>query len=329
MRLMGFSGGPTRARGHHGRVATGLARCAAAAGLLAGGCAPRAPSGAADLRIVSLAPNLTEIVCAVGAGHRLAGRTSACTYPPEIVGRVPVIGGFGAPSVEAVLAARPSLVLETDLEQESVGHLIEQAGIRRIRLPCASLSDIQSAILAVGRLTDREPAGRTLAEGIRIATEARRAELEARRAAGHVPPSVFVELWDDPLITVGRGSFVSELIELAGGRNLGDEAAARDYFPVSSEWVLARNPDVVICLHMTDGGAEPAGALERVTGRIGWGRVSAARTGRIYGGLDNDLILRPGPRVIEGLAALRRCLETEGPAEPAPAQPREAGRARP
>ena len=96
-----------------------------------------APS--APIRIVSLAPSITEAVCAVGAGDLLVGRTSACNYPDEVVASVPVIGGFGTPSLELLAKARPTLVLETALADEAIGLRIDAMGLRRERIRCRGL----------------------------------------------------------------------------------------------------------------------------------------------------------------------------------------------
>lgn len=291
---------------------------------LSTGCTPRQPGPAPEgERIVSLAPNLTEIICAVGAGGVLVGRTSACDYPPEIVKSVPVIGGFGAPSMDRLLKTRPTLILDVALEDETVANLMTQLGVQRVRVPCAKLDDIPTAILTVGRLAYCEQAAQPLAERIRREVSDRRRALEERKVSGQTPPTVFVEIWGDPLMTVGRNSFVAELVALAGGRNLGDEVTDKDYFPVSSEWVIARNPDIILCLYMAEGGGgkekqtsnaqrstlNGSAIRNQIAKRTGWAQIKAVREGRVYGGFDNNLILRPGPRVLEGIAAMQACIQ--------------------
>ncbi len=249
------------------------------------------------VRVVSLAPNITEIVIAIGAGDALIGRTSACDYPPDIVKDIPVIGGFGTPSLDALIRAGPSLVLDVDLEDERIGNMIEQLGVKRARIKCAALDDIPSAILSVGELLDRRESAALLADTI----SSRVAELRERKGDG---PSVYVEIWGDPLMTAGRGSFVSDLVALAGGKNIGDEITDKEYFSVAPEWVIARDPEVIICLYMSD--ARTIG--ESVASRAGWSGIGAVRTGRVYGGLDSSLALRPGPRVLEGIEMLEKCI---------------------
>lgn len=315
-------------------------------GLLAGCSRPhpvgQAPEPGAP-RVVSLAPSLTEIICAIGAETQLVGRTSACDYPPDKLKHVPVVGGFGAPSLDLLLKLQPTLVLEVDLADAALAAAMEQAGLNRQRIACATVEDIPRAILSVGRLTKTEPAARALAEPLTRQIATLRQAIAARKAAGQPSPSVFVEIWGEPLTTCGKESFLSDLIALAGGRNLGDDASDKPYFSVSDEWVITRNPDVIICLDMnqtrkterhksesqrsevsnrqaeiiglssnqqsTIGNQQFFPAWQRVAGRTGWAEIAAVKNRRVYGGLDDSVILRPGPRVLEAVGALRQCIE--------------------
>jgi iron complex transport system substrate-binding protein len=269
-----------------------------AVALLAGCQARVQPAPSADPRVVSLAPSMTEIVCAVGGRDALVGRSSACDYPPEVA-KVPIVGGFGAPSLELLVAARPSLILDIDLADETIGRKIDALGLKRERVRCRSLDDIPAAMLRVGTLLSHADKAQALAD------ELKRQVALLRTEAGTVTnrPSVYVEIWNDPLTTVGRGTFLSELIQLAGGRNVGDEVN-KDYFEVSPEWIVSRDPDVILCFYMKPG----SGVRERVLERPGWKQVKAVQSRAVYDGFDNNLILRPGPRVLDGIKALRACI---------------------
>ncbi len=265
-------------------------------------------------RVVSLAPSLTEIICEVGAATQLVGRTSACDYPPAKIAAVPIVGGFGAPALDLLLKIRPTLVLDVDLADAALGDAIDQTGLTRRRIACATVDDIPRAILQVGRLTQQNDSARDLAQLIQTRIAELRAEAR-RRTSDHPAPSVFIEIWDEPLTTVGKQSFLSELVSLAGGRNLGDEIADRSYFTVSAEWVITRNPDVIICLYMTRAKGSQASDQQmtadwqRVASRTGWRNVAAVKNHRVYGNLNNSAIMRPGPRILEGIEDLRRCIE--------------------
>jgi len=277
--------------------------------VLASGChrgaSPPPASAMTTPRIVSLAPSLTEIVCAVGGADRLVGRTDVCNYPSNLLIHVPIVGGFGRPYLEPLLAQKPTLVLDVDLEDKSLGAAFEQLGIGRQHIACRRLADIPSAIRTIGRLAERLDAGNTLARAIESSIRTR------REAVATIPPEqrplVYVEIWGDPLMTAGRGSFVSELVALAGGRNLGDELA-HDYGTVSTEWVLTRNPDIIFCLYPSAGHH----ARKTVLARLGWQTLRAVQDGRVYDDFNLDTILRPGPRVLDGVEQLRRVIAEIG-----------------
>jgi iron complex transport system substrate-binding protein len=252
--------------------------------------------------VVSLAPNITEIVCAVGAADQLVGRTSACDVPPDVVARTPVVGDFGVPSIERILAVKPGMVLYTDIADESMGQKLSRAGLQHARIKCTRLADIPPAIQTVGRYVGHEEQAQALTADL----EHRIQEVRARTASLTQRPSVLVLIWNDPLTAAGRNGFLADLVTLAGGRHIGD-AIDRDYFQVSGEWVLAQNPDIIFCFFM----AANRPVRQTILQQSGWGRVKAVQTGRVYDGFDNNLVLRPGPRVMAGVEAIRRCISGE------------------
>lgn len=283
--------------------------------LTCSGCFQRQPvatTQAGEMRIISLAPSITEIICALGAEKTLVGRTSACDYPPEIVKDVPVVGGFGAPSLELLLKTRPTLILDIALEDKNIGDQIKTLGLRRERVKCSRVDDIPQAILTVGKYLHREKAAATLAEQISREIASLRSAAQQKRDSSYPFPTVYVEIWSDPLMTVGGQSFISDLIQLAGGRNIGDELKDKDYFHASAEWVVARNPDIILCLYMT----RATSLHDLVSSRVGWASIKAVKNNRIYGGLDDSLILRPGPRVLEGITVLHQCIEDKSGSNP-------------
>lgn len=274
-----------------------MAVCAAVL-LRVAACAPPPPppSSAAPVRVVSLAPNLTEIVFALGAGDRLVGRTTACTWP-EAALAIPAVGGFGRPSLERLLEARPDLILDVDLEDEQLGAAMARNGLRRERIACGSLDEIGPAIRQVGDLLGKREEAEDLAGRIERDLAARRA-----RAGAGARPRVYLEIWPDPPMTAGSRAFVSEMVELAGGANVGAEK--REYYTLSSEAILQRDPEVILALYPAQADLVRA----RLKARPGWSQISALRSDRVVCGLDLDLILRPGPRVGEGLDALEAVL---------------------
>ena len=249
-------------------------------------------------RVISLAPNLTEIICAIGAADQLVGRTSACDYPVEQLKKVPVIGDFGVPSLEKLLVARPTLVVDVALEDEAIGRQIAKLGLRRERIACRTLDDIPVAVRRLGVLLQREASAAAIAQRLTDGIAAARQEAASRKQL----PLVFAEIWSDPPMTCGKNTFLAELISLAGGKNLGD-ISKRDYYAISTEWIVAQRPDIVLCFYMADAQLLPA----RIAARPGWSVLPAVKHNRIFGGFDNNLLLRPGPRALEALRVLQKC----------------------
>ncbi len=269
------------------------------AAFLAAGCGKRAEmplSPAAGPRIVSLAPNLTEMIWAVGAGSNLVGRSSACDFPPE-TRAVPVVGGYGEPSLEMLVAVQPTCIVYVDMADKALANRLRERGLDARWIPCSRLDEIPKAIATIGELAGQRDNGDRLARALR-------AEIEAARAAPSNPgrPTVFVALWDDPFYTVGRGSFVSELIALAGGTNIGD-TVDKPYFQASPEWLIQRNPEAVFCLYH----GAPERAAERLYKAPALATLDAVRRRRIYTEFDVNLTLRPGPRVMQSVSRLRDC----------------------
>ncbi|MBI3393284.1 MAG: cobalamin-binding protein [Nitrospirae bacterium] len=249
-------------------------------------------------RIVSLAPHLTEILFAIGAGDRVVGATAFCDYP-EAARRVPRIGGFSDPSIELVLAARPDVVIATLVgnRRESVEELI------RLGLPvyvsgAEAIGEIPREVRRIGAVAGAVQGGETAARRMETAL----AEI-ARRTFGRPRVAVYYQLWDQPLMTVSDGSFIHDAIRLAGGRNVFAGLPVANP-RVGLEAVVAARPEVMILSGM---GKEGAGLASR------WSRyatIPAVAAGRIHI-MNSDLLHRPGPRVIEGVEQLARWIHPE------------------
>lgn len=271
--------------------------------LLCAGCR-KADSGAeakgeTKPRIVSLAPSVTEMIFAIGAGEHLVGRTTACDWPAEAAD-VPVAGAFGRPSMEMLAAMRPDIVIDVDLEEEQSGGKIRDLGIRTERIICKNPDDIPGALRRLGELTGH----RRQADSLAAVIEKGLAGFRKKNLARRDRPLVYLEIWDDPFWTGGRESYTSALIGYAGGRNIGD-AVRKEYFEISQEWVIEQNPDVIACMYMSKETPAASGVMQRT----GWHHISAVRHKKVFDGFDNSLFLRPGPRVLEGIAQLERLIE--------------------
>jgi len=250
-------------------------------------------------RVVSLAPNLTELICSVGGADRLVGRTTYCNTPANIVTNIPIIGGFGDPSLEQLAAVTPSLILDVDLADDTIGPRLDSLGIRRERIICRTMDDIPVAMRRIGQLLQCENTANQVAD--RFEQQVRKMRQQSRPK--QKPKKVLAIVWSDPMVTIGTNTFLSELINLAGGQNIGDEVD-KDYFNISTEWVVARNPDVILCFYMSNTNDNCRDIRESP----GLNAVNAVRNQHVYNRFNFDAILRPGPRAMEGLEQLQRAI---------------------
>jgi len=248
-------------------------------------------------RVVSLSPATTELIFALGAGHRLVGRTRWCDYP-EAAAAVPDVGDGIPPNLEAILAQRPDLVLLYRSPQNAdAAHRLRQAGVGVLQLDFNRLQDVARLARLLSPLLERPGAGDSLAGVFDTALAA--AGVPAEAACDRATcPSVLLLAWDQPPIAIGAGSFQSELLQRAGARNLFGDLAVPSA-TVSIEAIAARDPDLVL---VGDSG------LPGIARRPEWQVVRAVRERRFVR-FSPAAFGRPSPRAPEIIRALRRALE--------------------
>ncbi len=243
-------------------------------------------------RIVSLVPATTELLFAIGAGYAVVGRTDWCDYPAAALEVASVGDGIG-PNLEAVVARRPDLVLL--YASADRGSVVEQLG--RLGIPAMSLSTDQLAdVPRLARLLGRVTGHARGADSVATTFERELAAAQAPRGATR---SAFLLVWDQPPMTVGRGSFLTELMARAGLRNVFDDVAASSAV-INIEGVVARHPDLILTL----GAASP-----KVAGRPEWEVVPAVRKRRFVHAEGSEFS-RPGPRSPAAIRTLRSAVET-------------------
>jgi len=260
-------------------------------------------------RIVSTSPSVTEMLYALGLGERVVGVTTFCRYPPEAAAKAK-IGDYLRPNLEAIVVLKPDLVV------------MEATGIRRAeRLPAlklnvlevddGTLAGIYESLRRIGAAAGVPERAAALRSNMQAALEDLR-----RRTRGLTPRRLLFVAGRTParledLIVVGRGSYLNELIEIAGARNAFADVGA-PYLKVSLEQVLARNPEVIVDMGEM---AQTAGVSEEQKRAVVtlWERqpaLAAVRERRVFA-VASDIFVVPGPRVVEAARALARMVHPE------------------
>jgi iron complex transport system substrate-binding protein len=251
-------------------------------------------------RIVSVAPNVTEILFALGLGGRLVGVTTYCQYPPEAL-KIEKIGGYINPSLERIVALRPDLVV--GIAEGDLRTFVDKLTALKIPVYIANprdALDVLTSIRKIGEVTFAPEPARKIVRSMEEKIRDVRGKVQGRPR-----PRVLHILDFNPLISAGKGTFVDDLIRLGGGRNVAETAAGK-YPRFSMEEVLVQDPEVILLSSMKS--QDPLVKQRRWWER--WKTLSAVKHGRIYV-LDSDLIHRPSPRMGEGLEQVARAIHPE------------------
>ncbi|MBP5226084.1 MAG: iron chelate uptake ABC transporter family permease subunit [Kiritimatiellae bacterium] len=281
--------------------------------------APLLGTAQPEPRYASAAPNLTEMIYALGAEDHLVGRSTACDTP-EAVLALPTIGPFAAPDAQSVLALHPTHLFATFLVDPALRPLLTEAGVTVVEIPCSRLGEIPDALETLGHWTGKADQARTLADHIRKGLRAFRSG--RTQATGKTARRVLALLDPQQPFTAGRETLISDLLTGCGVQNLGDLYPQKaDYFIADLAEIARLDPDLILCLFKTDG-ADPSALF---SGKIGWEALRAVRSGRVYAVPHLDTLIRPGPRILNGLQELRNILDDDAARHrPAAAKPLDA-----
>lgn len=256
-------------------------------------------------KIVSLAPSNTEILFAVGAGNQVVGRDSFSDYPAEAQSVADIGGGFGALNTEIILAAKPDLVLAADLTPAEQIQSLEDLGLPVFVLGNPNdLAGMYENLRLVARITGHDQEAETLVASL----QEREKAVNEKLSGVNERPLVLYELdGTDPNApwVSGPGTFIDTLITQAGGDNLGASLEGA-WVQVSLEVLIEKNPELILLGDATWGGVTP----EMVAARGGWDALTAVQQGKVYP-FDDNLVSRPGPRLIDGLEAMAKILHPE------------------
>lgn len=241
-------------------------------------------------RILSLSPATTEMMYAVGADKQLIGVTNDCNYPAAAAAK-PKVGPFGKFQLEAIVKLKPDLILVT----ADMGQALTP--LRRLSVPVLAFSTpdvgaIQRNLIALGRLTGHAPTAQTVVQNFQTRLQAVQQDKVPAR-------SVFYLVWDAPLITASPGSFIGNVLSLSGGRNVVGNGSA-PFLHYSLESLLKANPQVMILPRSV------AGRLH--LNAAPYNRLQAIQRQRLLT-VDDDLISRPGPRVIQAIEKIHAFLK--------------------
>ena len=251
-------------------------------------------------RIVSLAPNITEILFSLGLDTEIVGVSALSNYP-EAAKRKAKVGSYVTPDFEKIVSLKPDLIVATGVgNTREVVDRLDKLGFPSYVIFPKNIDGVLKSIEHLGQVLDREKEAARVVEGMK-----KRRERVVERIKGYPRPKVFLLVGESPIVTVGKGSFADDLIRLAGGDNIAGNQ--REMYPRwGMEEVLQRAPEVILISAMN-----PRGDYQKVLQEWSrWKSLPAVKQGRIYT-VDSDVVDRPSPRIIDGLEAIARILHPE------------------
>ncbi len=255
-------------------------------------------------RVVSLAPSNTEILYAVGAAAQVVGRDEFTNFPAEAASLPSVGGSMGKYNPEAIVALKPDLVLAAEINTPELVKSLQDLGLTVYYLSNpTTLEGMYANLTTVAQLTGHVDATNALIGQLKQRVEAVKTQLGTPAAT----PSVFYELdatQPNAPYTIGPGSFMDLLIKMAGGVNVaGDQTSP--WVQLSLEALVVKNPDIILL-----GDSNYGTTAESVGQRAGWEGLKAVKDGKVLP-FNDDLVSRPGPRLVDGLEALAKLLHPE------------------
>jgi len=251
-------------------------------------------------RIVSLAPSITEMLYELGLGDRVIGVTSYCDYPARMLeeveeGEVTTIGTIVEPNIEQIVELDPDLVVAANINPVEDVERLQELGLIVAGFAPEDLETTFSVMDRVGEMTGFQDEVQQVIDDMRYRLE----RVEELVAEQEEEPSIFYEIWNDPLQTAGENTFIDDVIERAGAHNLGAEAG-EGWPEFSLETLIMEDPEVYLS---TPHSAEHVVSPEAIKERDNFDALTAVQEDRVHM-VDQDMLSRPGPRVIDGLIEL-------------------------
>lgn len=249
-------------------------------------------------RIVSLAPSHTEILFSLGLEDKIVGVTSFCDYPEEAKEK-DKIGDYEGINIEKVIELEPDLVVQYGKGDEGINSKIKEAGIPIVSYEPESIDEVINTINEIGKVTGKEEEAKKITEDMK----AKKDEI-VDKVKDEERAKVFYEIWHDPLMAAGPGSFMDELINLAGGENIAKDAK-EEYTEFDQEQLIERNPDIYLAAEDTEDKT-----VESIKTRPGYETINAVKNDKVYL-LEPNIVSRPGPRIVEALELVAKTLHPD------------------
>lgn len=249
-------------------------------------------------RIISLAPNITEILFYLNLDNKVVAVTDFCNYP-EGAKKKPGVGLLLSPDIEKIVSLKPDLVFATaEGNREDIVSNLQRFNINVYVLNPHSMEDILGEILHIGNITGQDGTARDKVKNLTNRIDAVKKKVASSRRV-----RVLYLVSHEPMISVGPGSFIHDIIEIAGGKNIFSQSLIR-YPQVNMEEILSKDPEVII--------APPDVAESIRLWEKRWGDISAVRNKRVYS-IETDIISRPGPRIVDGMEEIFKFIHGMSP----------------
>jgi len=255
-------------------------------------------------KIISISPNMTEVLFAIGAGENVIGVTTFANYPQEAT-KVDKIGTITEPNIEKIISMEPDLVIASSVNKKETVERLRELGINVAGFEAVSVNKAIENIKRIATVTGYQEKGDKITAEMYIKIAEIR-NLVDEKLKINERPKVFYEIWNDPLFTAGANNFIDDLIHMAGGFNIG-RLAEGSWPQYNLEKLLIENPDVYVS---TPHSADMEISKEQIKNRERFQPISAIQNDRVYI-LDQDIINRPSPRLVQGLALLTKAIYPE------------------
>jgi len=261
------------------------------------GCSKQTPKN--GKRYIITSPEIAEIIAILEGTHNIVGVTLECDYPRDLQNKTKV-GNFGKVDFEKIISLEPTMVFTSGLEQELLTTELQKLQIPTKQFYPRSIEEMLSSIREIGAIIGQEKRAEFVADSLFKEISSISSRLNTKS------PKVYVEIYNQPIMSVSDSSFIGEVIQLAGGDNIFSDLP-RDYSRVNPEEVIKKNPDIIIVTYPHDS------AVQDIKQRKGWEVVSAVKNDMIFttDDIDPDIIIRATPRIVSGIKTIKQIINVK------------------